>query len=261
MTEKRFMKIFLCLASLCTAPLLLGPAMLRPAGRAAPAAQRAAVQRAAPATQETARALGGGEASAPWPEGVLQLRQQAVCGADGLYTVTLEAWAAGPLPEGDWPGGEAVLAYTLTDGLAFGPDTAVHAYAIDKTRSGWAAVKQECPDLRIAADAQAGTLRVSGFDYTARARDRKTGAGRQRPHDLRRQARCAAERPARRLCRHVRRPGAAGGRRGRLHGRPGRRRGRRARRCRPRPWMCRCAAPTPRPTSVCSRGRRSTSAT
>ena len=43
MTEKRFMKIFLCLASLCTAPLLLGPAMLRPAGRAAPAAQRAAV--------------------------------------------------------------------------------------------------------------------------------------------------------------------------------------------------------------------------
>ena len=95
MTEKRFMKIFLCLASLCTAPLLLGPAMLCPAGRAAPAAQRAAVQRAAPATQESARALGGGEAAAPWPEGVLQLRQQAVCGADGLYTVTLEAWAAG----------------------------------------------------------------------------------------------------------------------------------------------------------------------
>ena len=94
MTEKRFMKIFLCLASLCTAPLLLGPAMLRPAGRAAPAAQRAAVQRAAPATQETACALGGGEAAAPWPEGVLQLRQQAVCGADGLYN--RHAWKPGP---------------------------------------------------------------------------------------------------------------------------------------------------------------------
>ena len=260
MTEKRFMKIFLCLASLCTAPLLLGPAMLRPAGRAAPAAQRAAVQRAAPATQESARVLGGGEAAAPWPEGVLQLRQQAVCGADGLYTVTLEAWAAGPLPEGDWPGGEAVLAYTLTGGLAFGPDTAVHAYAIDKTRSGWAAVKQECPDLRIAADAQAGTLCVSGFDYTARVVTEKPaldGSG-HTTYGAKLVVRLSGLRADYAATFGGQGLPVGGG----AFTRPTRTAaGRRARRCRPRPWMCRCAAPTPRPTSVCSRGRRSTSAT
>lgn len=132
------MKVFLYTAALC-ALLLMGAAL--PAQAAGDAATQTEPQ--------------------------LCLTQQITCEENGTYTLTLQAWAEAGAKAA--PGPESQLRHTLAPEYTATEETDVQAYAVDKTHSGWGQVKRDLPGLQLTADAQTGTLTVTGFDYTTNA--------------------------------------------------------------------------------------------